>query len=506
MELALPSFLFLLTSILLLVLSLWFLQKKVTQSKSKVPPGPWTLPFIGSLHHFLNAGLSHHALHDLARLYGPIMLIRAGEVDLVVLTSREAAEEVMKTQDANFANRPVMHAPYVFAYGGTDIVLSTGAYWRQLRRICNSELLSSKQVKCFCSIREEEINSLLNSFSVIPSKSPANLTAKIFELTNNIIIRAAFGGKCKNRGFFLEILREVLEVVSVFNISDLFPSLSWLNMNMRRRVERLHRKLDLVLEDILHEHLKKQHQQKKGGDQALEYDLVDVLINLMENGDLDEPITMDNIKAVIMDVLIAGTETSASTITWAMAELIRHPEIMAKAQAEIRQAASKNTKFDENALSYLRLVIKETLRMHPPAPLLLPRLCQESCQILGYTIPSGARIVVNAWALGRNPDYWEDPENFKPERFERSSVDFKGHDFRFLPFGAGRRICPGIEFAVTLVEEAIARTLLHFDWSLPNWMKPEDLDMMETFGLTTTKKEPLYLIPTMRVPLPNSQC
>ena len=205
----------------------------------------------------------------------------------------------------------------------------------------------------------------------------------------------------------------------------------------------------------------------------------------------------------IQDVFIGGTETSATTITWAMAELIKHPEVMAKAQTEIRQAASDNTNFDENTSSYLQLVIKETLRLHPPGPLLAPRLCKESCQVLGYTIPSGARIVINGWALGRNPDYWNDPDEFKPERFETHAIDFKGKDFEFVPFGAGRRICPGLKFGVTLVEEALASLLLHFDWKLPDGLKPEDVDMTETFGLVAAKKKPLYLVPTLRVPLPD---
>ncbi|KAJ4757244.1 Cytochrome P450 family 71 protein [Rhynchospora pubera] len=472
----------------------------MTRSKSKLPPGPWTLPFIGSLHHLATAHLPHHALRELAQFHGPVMLLRAGEIDLVVLSSREAAKEVLKSQDAKLANRPAMIAANLLGYGCTDIVFSNGTYWRQLRRICTTELFSSKQVKSFSSIRREEINSLLKSFTSFPDESPVNLSEMTSELSNHIIIRAAFGGKFKDKGPLLEIMSGVLESFSGFNLSDLFPSLSWLDFNMRRRFVRLHSKLDLVLEEILKEHLIKQKQQQnQKGDEVVEYDLVDVLINVKENGDLEEPITMDTIKSVILDVLFAGTESSATTITWAMAELIRHPEVMAKAQAELRKAATIN----EKSLDYLKFVIKETLRMHPPGPLLVPRVCHESCQILGYTIPSGSRIIVNAWALGRNPNYWDDPEEFKPERFETSAIDFKGHDFEFLPFGAGRRICPGLEFSVTLVEEALAKILLHFDWELSNGMKPNDLDMTETFGITAAKKVPLLLIPTLRVPLPD---
>ncbi|KAJ1689010.1 hypothetical protein LUZ63_013165 [Rhynchospora breviuscula] len=323
------------------------------------------------------------------------------------------------------------------------------------------------------------------------------------ELSSSISIRAAFAGKYKNKQVFLEILREVLEWFSGFGLSDLFPSIRLLGVITRRRLTKLRSKLDLVIEEVIQDHLIKQQQRMKvGDDQELEYDLVDVLLNLKERDDFEEPITMDHIKAVISDVFLAGTETSSTTITWAMTELIKHPEIMEKVQANIRQAASENNKLDENSLSYLKLVIKETLRMRPPGPLLAPRQCMKSCQILGYTIPSGANLVVNAWALGRNPEYWDDPEKFKPERFESLCIDFKGQNFEFLPFGAGRRICPGLEFGMAVVQESLASLLFYFDWKLPEAMKPEDMDMTETFGIAAAKKEPLYLIPTLCVPLP----
>lgn len=199
-----------------------------------------------------------------------------------------------------------------------------------------------------------------------------------------------------------------------------------------------------------------------------------------------------------------GTDSTSAALEWVMSELIKHPEVMAKAQVEIRQAASENTRFKENAPGYLKLVIKETLRMHPVLPLLIPRLCKETCQLLGYTIPSGARVVINTWALGRDPDYWDDAEKFIPERFEMCNADFKGNNLEYVPFGAGRRICPGMDFGLAVVEVALTRLLLHFDWELPNGAKLEDLDMTETYGTVSARKEPLYLIPMLRVPLPEA--
>jgi cytochrome P450 len=187
-----------------------------------------------------------------------------------------------------------------------------------------------------------------------------------------------------------------------------------------------------------------------------------------------------------------------------MAELMRNPDAMKKAQAELRGTLGGKPKVTEDDLAqmkYLKLVIKETLRLHPAAPLLLPRQARESCNILGYDVPKGTTVMVNAWAIGRDPRYWDDPEEFKPERFESGTIDFKGLDFEYIPFGAGRRICPGMAFAQSNIELTLAALLYHFDWKLACGLEPSELDMTEDIGITVRKKEDLLLHPTVRVPL-----
>lgn len=201
-------------------------------------------------------------------------------------------------------------------------------------------------------------------------------------------------------------------------------------------------------------------------------------------------------------MFIAGIETSTTLVEWAMSELMKNPKTMEKAQAEVRQAFKGKTKIQENdiqTLKYLKMVVKETLRLHPPGPLLKPRKCREQCQIGSYQIPINTFVITNCWAIGRDPNYWENPESFEPERFIKSSINFTGNHFELIPFGAGRRMCPGISFGIASVELALARLLYHFDWKIPGGISPQELDMTEVFGAAVGRKTNLFLIPTSYV-------
>uniref|UniRef100_F6I3L8 Cytochrome P450 71D10 n=1 Tax=Vitis vinifera TaxID=29760 RepID=F6I3L8_VITVI len=181
-----------------------------------------------------------------------------------------------------------------------------------------------------------------------------------------------------------------------------------------------------------------------------------------------------------------------------MSEMMKNPRVMEQAQAEVRRVFDGKGDVDETGideLKFLKAVVSETLRLHPPFPLLLPRECREKCKINGYEVPVKTRMTINAWAIGRDPDYWTEAERFYPERFLDSSVDYKGADFGFIPFDAGRRMCPGILFAIPSIELPLAHLLFHFDWELPNGMRHEDLDMTEVHGLSAKRKHSLHLIP-----------
>lgn len=205
---------------------------------------------------------------------------------------------------------------------------------------------------------------------------------------------------------------------------------------------------------------------------------------------------------VYQDLLIAGMDTSATAIEWALSELIRHPQAMKKLQKELETVVGMDHMVDEShldRLEYLDFVVKETLRLHPVAPLLIPHESMEDCVIDGFHIPKGSRTMVNVWAIGRDPDAWPNPDTFKPERFIGSNIELRGGHFQLIPFGSGRRGCPGLQLGLTVVRLVISQLVHCFDWELPDGMLPSDLDMSEHFGLVTARAKHLMAIPRYRL-------
>ncbi|KAH6786303.1 hypothetical protein C2S52_005855 [Perilla frutescens var. hirtella] len=486
--------------------STFILLKKFKPKKSvqNLPPAPWKLPLIGNMHNLVGA-VPHRALHKLSLKFGPVMGLQLGELPAVVISSADAAKQVMKTHDINFASRPPIIVAEIVSYGCTSITFGPyGDYWRQLRKICTLELLSAKRVQSFRSLRER---AFLDLSRRIASKegTPINLTAELYGSTYALISRATFGEKSKQHDALLSILKRVIELGAGFDIAELFPSVKLLQAvsGLRRRVRVLHREADRILEDVIHQH--RVNAVSSAEHEHEHEDLLDVLLKYQEDG-LELPLTTDNIKAVLVDMLGAGSETSATTIDWAMSEMMKNPNVLAKAQDEVRQVFDKEKGFVEESLvhklEYLKAVVKETLRLHPPLPLLLPRKCGQTCQINGYHIPIETKIIVNAWAINRDPKYWENPDCFQPERFLDSSVDYKGNNFEYIPFGAGRRMCPGIAFGVANVELPIAMFLYHFDWKLGGGIEREEMDMGDGLGVTARREKDLCVIPIITRPLP----
>ncbi|KAL6011611.1 hypothetical protein ACLOJK_002059 [Asimina triloba] len=498
-------------TVLLLFLARTKRKQVTTQNPSpKLPPGPPQLPLIGNIHNLLVGSPPHHILRNLAMKYGPLVYLKLGEVSTLIVSSPAAAKQVMKTHDLSFASRPPLLALKNITYHYTDIVFAPyGHYWRQLRKICVVELLNSKRVDSFRPIREEETANLMQSIRS-SSHSPVNLREKISGFTNNVVTRAMVGRGIKDREVFISFVAEASKLSSGFFLAEFFPSWKFLPVvtGLKFQLEISQRKLDRVLDRVIEERRRERATTTDGdGSCGLDgEDLLDVLLGLQQDPTLELPITADNVKAILMDMFGAGTETSSTLLVWAMSELMKNPRVMRKAQKEARQTLKEKaqmTEADTNQLQYLKLVIKETLRMHPPVPLLVPRECREAAvQIDGYDIPINTRVMINVWAIGRDPQYWEDPEIFRPERFEGSPIDYKGNDFEFVPFGSGRRMCPGLTLGIANVILPFAQLLYYFDWELPGGLDGKPLDMTEDFGIVLGRKHDLCLIPVPRFPLP----
>lgn len=427
------------------------------------------------------------------------MHLKLGEVSTIIVSSPEVAKSIMNDKDLIFCSRPNLLAAKILNYNCLDIAFAPyGDYWRQLRKICTVELLSSRRVQTFRQVREEEVMKMIKWVGE-KKGSIVNLSKIIYPLVYSITALAAFSKRSKYQDEFISAIDDAIKFVSGFTLADMYPSFKLLEVisGTKQKLEKTHKVIDEIMENIIKEH--KLNRSNCRSDEETKEDLVDVLLKIQENGDLGV-LTDDSIKAVLYDIFSAGGETSSTTIEWTMSEMIKNPGILKRAQEEVRNVFNGKGNVDESGLhelKYLQAVIKESMRLHPAVPLLLPRECSEQCKINGYDVPAKSRVLVNAWAIGRDPVHWTEPEKFHPERFleSRNKFDFRGKDFSFVPFGAGRRMCPGISFAIPSLELPLAQLLFHFDWEYPGGLKVEELDMTESFGLTVRRKVDLSLIP-----------
>ncbi|CAI0399185.1 unnamed protein product [Linum tenue] len=439
--------LYLILALPTIVLLLFLRHKQKQTSSSRLPPGPPGLPLIGNLFDIDFSAL-HRSLWQLSQEYGTLMSLKLGCTQVLVVSSAKMAEEVMKTQDLVFCSRPILTGPNHLSYDRRDVSFSPyGAYWREIRKICGVHLFSSTRVQSFSPIREGEVSQMIERISRSSHDSnPFNLSEAMLSLASTIICRTAFGK----------------------------------------------RELDAFYQDFIDQHLDPKRVESE------HKDVLDVLLGVMNEEPDKVQLTFDHIKAILMDIFIAGTDTSAATVVWAMTYLMKNPIALRKAQEEVREAIEKKgfvKEEDIERLPYLSAVVKETMRLQPPAPLLLPRESSQDCELGGYKIPAKTTVYVNAWAIGRDPEAWgENPEEFKPERFVEKSIDMKGSDFALIPFGAGRRRCPGINLGLVTVELSLANLLYAFNWEMPVGTKSEDLDMEVLPGVTMHKKNALLLV------------
>ncbi|GAA0142514.1 oxygenase [Lithospermum erythrorhizon] len=473
----------------------------------KVPPSPPRLPTIGNLHQL--GKLPHQNLYKLSQKYGQVMLLQLGRIPTIVISSPEMAKQILKTHDVDLCSRPESPGPRKLTYNLLDVAFSPfNDQWKERRKILSFELLNSKRSHTLWKFKREEVTTkLIESLSSEASqKNTINVDEKMFQVMGEIITSVAFGKCCNDYQFkngnheLKDFLGEISEMLLTFCVEDYFPSILGRIIDAilghRSKLNNCFAKTDEYFSAILQDHIDKQEASRG----ELQEDLVDVMIR--SSMDLSCHLSADHIKGMFLNIFLGGVDTSSNTIVWAMTELVRNQRVMKKVQDEIRSSIGIKEKLngqDIEELKYLKMVVKETLRLHPAAPLLVPREAMHACEIDDngnyYVIQPKTRILVNAWAIARDPKSWKNPNEFYPERFEESDIDFKGTFFELLPFGSGRRICPGLKISIMSMEFILTNLLYFFNWELPDGIKVEGVSLEEIGGITIHKKIPLSLKP-----------
>uniref|UniRef100_K4AMG6 4-hydroxyphenylacetaldehyde oxime monooxygenase n=1 Tax=Setaria italica TaxID=4555 RepID=K4AMG6_SETIT len=491
--------LLLLLPVVLLVPSYLFLAspgtKMTKDGARRLPPGPAQVPVLGNLH--LLGRLPHRNLRDLARRHGPVMLLQLGTVTTLVVSSAAAAREVMKEHDIDCCSRPASPGPRRLSYGFKDVAFAPyGEQWREARKLFIVELLSMRRVQAAWYAREQQVDRLIADLSRAGAEAaPVALKEHIFGLVDGIIGTVAFGNiygteRFAHRERFQHVMDEAMDMMASFSTEDFFPNAAGRLVDrvtgLVARCERIFRELDAFFETVIDQHTDPARVVPENGG-----DLVDVLVSLWKENRGTIRFSRDHVKGLIMDTFIGGINTSSVTMLWAMSELIRKPRVLRKAQDEVRAVVGGKARVEPDdvpKLPYLKMVVKETLRLHPPATLLVPRETVRDVRIGGYDVPARTRVLGPGELGGR--------QGVPPDRFEGSDVDYNGAHFELVPFGAGRRICPGLAMGETNVTFTLANLLYCFDWALPEGMAAEDVSMEEAGGLTFHQKMPLVLVPT----------
>ncbi|KAM7251960.1 hypothetical protein ACFE04_023843 [Oxalis oulophora] len=410
------------------------------------------------------------------------MWLKLGSVDTVVIQSANAASLFFKNHDANFCNRKCGHAVTALDFNKVAVgFVEYGAYWRLIRRLASMELLSNRKMNESAHIRNKCIHNMIKFIQEESTRTIAkgesgevtlghqiflmlfNLIANLF-LSRDIILDP----NSKDGSVFFESTIGIFQWFAEPNMSDFFPILKWFDpQRIKRNMEKDIGRATKILEGFIKQ---KTEEHKLGQNNKKNKDFMDVLLE--HEGDGPDNIPHRNMKILVLEMFMVGSETTSSTIEWAMAELLRHPNMIRKAKEEVDRVVGPNRNVEErdiDNLPYLQTVVKES-----------------------------TQVLVGAWAIGRDPETWKDPLSFNPDRFLDLNIDYKGQHFEFIPFGSGRRICMGIPLAHTMVPFVLASLLHSFDWELGSNMTPENIDMNEKNGITLRMLTPLKAIPKKR--------
>ncbi|KAL3639154.1 hypothetical protein CASFOL_017061 [Castilleja foliolosa] len=470
-----------------------FLKLLLLKARSKLPPGPnlfYVLTYLYQLVH-----TPHRALQKLAQIYGPLMSFQLGDQLMVIASSPETAKELCTTHDRVFSGR---HLPSVYqnlpGTIGSSIVLAPfcSKSWKFLRSIGQNCIFSSKAVETNARVRKSKVMELVSrmrskegevaDLEDLMFATLANIAANMLTSRDLFDIEGVAKDDYKK---MMGLINEVVKKTTTFGVVDFLPILKGVDLWSKRRTKNLEMIIKRTWGGIISER------------KTMSSSTQDFLGIVLDDGTFSD----DQIGNALIELLIGATDSTTITTVWLTVELIRNQEMLSKVRDEIAQAAEGDDELNETLLSecqYFEACIKETLRLHVPAPLLVPHRAIETCKVNNYVIPKDSMILVNAWAIARDPNYWEDPTSFKPERFLNPNIRNKSTHYEFLPFGTGLRMCPGSNMAFKNIQMLVGSLLHYFDWSLPNGVDPTKIDMDEEFLTTLKKAKPLLLIPKLR--------
>ncbi|KAH1163712.1 hypothetical protein AAZX31_01G168800 [Glycine max] len=518
------QFKILISSILaLLVCALFYQFKRTLCGNTKkicsAPQAAGAWPIIGHLHLFNGHQLTHKTLGMMAEKHGPIFTIKLGSYKVLVLSSWEMAKECFTVHDKAFSTRPCVAASKLMGYNYAMFGFTPyGSYWRQVRKLTTIELLSNNRLEPLKDTRTFELDAAVKELYKLWTRNGCpkggvlvDMKQWFGDLTHNIALRMVGGKSYCGVGDdhaegearrYRRVMRDWVCLFGVFVWSDSFPFLGWLDINgYEKDMKRTASELDTLVEGWLEEHKRKKKRGLSVNGKEEQDDFMDVMLNVLQGTEISGYDSDTIIKATCLNLILAGTDPTMVTLTWALSLLLNHQTELKRAQHELGTLMGKHRKVDESdikKLVYLQAVVKETLRLYPPSPIITLRAAMEDCTFsCGYHIPAGTQLMVNAWKIHRDGRVWSDPNDFKPERFLTShkDVDVKGQNYELVPFSSGRRACPGASLALRVVHLTLARLLHSFNVASPS---NQVIDMTESFGLTNLKATPLEVLLTPR--------
>ncbi|KAK1386602.1 Cytochrome P450, family 82, subfamily G, polypeptide 1 [Heracleum sosnowskyi] len=478
----------------------------------KAPQLPGALPFIGHLHLLRGQYPLARILGNKADKFGPIFSLRLGHHYGVVISRWEMVKECFTTNDRIFATRPTMSFSKYLGYDSAAFASSPyGPYWRDIRKLVNLELLASHQLQKFKHHQYSELNICIRELYLLCSENASlasNVTISkwIDDFTFNTTLRMVVGKRFDSNSSpedlqIKEAIKRTLYLGGVFVVSDFVTSLEWLDIGgFLKSMMHTSKEVDTILKKWLEEHVQKR---SNCNADVIDTDFMDAMLSIVGLDAKTMGYDRDTIiKATIQVIIMTGSESVSETLTWAVSLLLNNPSSLNLAKDELDRNVGTHRWVEESDtknLTYLQAIVKETLRLYPPAPISGPREATEDCHIGDYHVPKGTRLVVNTWKLHRDPRIWSEPDEFRPERFleENKNVNHKGQNFEYIPFSSGRRMCPAVTYGFDMVHFVLARLLQGFNYAT---LDGEAVDMEEGLGIALPKVKPVEVIITPRLP------